>query len=83
MIKYIKKLINKDTIKTIAKEGVQLGVDTVTESSKSFISATFYKIIFIIILIGTLIIGGCVGTELIVDMIQKWEYYENNWSRFT
>ena len=70
-LKTIKKLINKDTIKTIAKESVQLGVDTVTESSKSFISAVFYKIIFIIILIGTLIIGGCVGTELIVDMIQK------------
>ena len=70
-LKTIKKLINKDTIKTIAKEGVQLGVDTVTESSKSFISAVFYKIIFIIILIGTLIIGGCVGTELIVNMIQK------------
>ena len=67
----LRKYINKDTIKTIAKEGVQLGVDTVTESSKSFISAVFYKIIFIIILIGTLIIGGCVGTELIVNMIQK------------
>ena len=67
----LRKYINKDAIKTIAKEGVQLGVDTVTESSKSFISAVFYKIIFIIILIGTLIIGGCVGTELIVNMIQK------------
>ena len=67
----LRKYINKDAIKTIAKEGVQLGVDTVTESSKSFISAVFYKIIFIIILIGTLIIGGCVGTELIVQMIQK------------
>jgi hypothetical protein len=71
MLKHIKKLINKDTIKSIAKDGVQLVLDTVTESSKSFISAVFYKIIFIIILIGTLIIGGCVGTELIVDMIQK------------
>lgn len=71
MLKYIKKLINKDTIKTIAKEGAQIGVDTVTESGKSFISAIFYKIIFIIILIATLTIGGCVGTELIVDMIQK------------
>ena len=67
----LKKYINKDTIKTIAKEGVQLGVDSVTESSKSFISAVFYKIIFIIILIAVLTIGGCVGTELIVDMIQK------------
>ena len=67
----LKKYINKDTIKTIAKEGVQLGVDTVTESSKSFISAVLYKIIFIIILIGALTIGGCVGTELIVNMIQK------------
>jgi hypothetical protein len=71
MIKYIKKLINKDTIKTIAKEGAQIGVDTVTESGKSFVSVIFYKIIFIIILIATLTIGGCVGTELIVDMIQK------------
>lgn len=75
MLKYIKKLINKDTIKTIAKdaakEGVQITVDTVTESGKSFVSAIFYKIIFIIILIATLTIGGCVGTELIVDMIQK------------
>ena len=71
MIKNIKKLINKDTIKTIAKEGAQIGVDTVTESGKSFISAIFYKIIFIIILIATLAIGGCVGTELIVDMIQQ------------
>ena len=67
----LRKYINKDAIKTIAKEGVQLGVDTVTESSKSFISAVFYKIIFIIILITVLTIGGCVGTELIVDMIQK------------
>lgn len=71
MLKYIKKLINKDTVKTIAKEGTQIGVDTVTESGKSFVSAIFYKIIFIIILIATLTIGGCVGTELIVDMIQK------------
>lgn len=71
MLKYIKKLINKDTIKTIAKEGAQIGVDTVTESGKSFVSAIFYKIIFIIILIATLTIGGCVGTELIVDMIQQ------------
>lgn len=71
MIKNIKKLINKDTIKTIAKEGAQIGVDTVTESGKSFVSAIFYKIIFIIILIATLTIGGCVGVELIVDMIQK------------
>lgn len=71
MIKNIKKLINKDTIKTIAKEGAQIGVDTVTESGKSFVSAIFYKIIFIIILIATLTIGGCVGTELIVDMIQQ------------
>ena len=71
MLKNIKKLINKDTIKTIAKEGLQLGVDTVTESGKSFVSALFYKIIFIIILIGTITIAGCVGTELIVDMIQK------------
>ena len=67
----LRKYINKDAIKTIAKEGVQLGVDTVTESSKSFISAVFYKIIFIIILITGLTIGGCVGTELIVQMIQK------------
>lgn len=71
MLKYIKKLINKDTIKTIAKEGAQIGVDTVTESGKSFVSAIFYKIIFIIILTATLTIGGCVGTELIVDMIQQ------------
>lgn len=71
MLKHIKKLINKDTIKTIAKEGAQIGVDTVTESGKSFVSAIFYKIIFIIILIATLTIGGCVGTELIVDMIQQ------------
>ena len=75
MLKYVKKLFNKDTIKTIAKdaakEGAQIAVDTVTESGKSFISALFYKIIFIIILIGVLTIGGCVGVELIVDMIQK------------
>lgn len=71
MIKFIKKYINKDNIKTIAKEGAQIGVDTVTESGKSFIYAIFYKIIFIIILIGTITIAGCVGTELIVDMIQK------------
>jgi hypothetical protein len=70
-LKTIKKYINKDTIKTIAKEGAQIGVDIVTESGKSFISALFYKIIFIIILIGTITIAGCVGTELIVDMIQK------------
>lgn len=70
-LKTIKKYINKDSIKTIAKEGAQIGVDTVTESGKSFISAIFYKIIFIIILIATLTIAGCVGTELIVYMIQK------------
>ena len=70
-LKTIKKYINKDNIKTIAKEGAQIGVDTVTESGKSFISALFYKIIFIIILIAVLTIAGCVGTELIVDMIQK------------
>lgn len=67
----LRKYINKDAIKTIAKEGAQIGVDTVTESGKSFISALFYKIMFIIILIGTITIAGCVGTELIVDMIQK------------
>lgn len=75
MLKHIKKMVNKDTIKTIAKdaakEGAQIAVNTVTESGKSFISALFYKIIFIIILIAALTIGGCVGVELIVDMIQK------------
>ena len=71
MLKYIKKLVNRDTIKTIAKEGAQIGVDVVTESGKSFISSIFYKIIFIIILISVLTFGGCVGVELIVDMIQK------------
>ncbi len=75
MVKILKKLFNKDAIKTIAKdaakEGTQIAVDTVTESGKSFISALFYKIIFIIILIGVLTFGGCVGVELIVDMIQK------------
>lgn len=67
----IKKLFNKDTIKTIAKEGAQIGVETATEGARGIISGIFYKIIFIIILIGTLTIGGCVGVELIVDMIQK------------
>ena len=71
MLKFIKKYITKDNIKKIAKEGAQIGVDTVTESGKSFVSAIFYKIIFIIILIAVLTIGGCVGTDLIVDMIQK------------
>ena len=71
MIKFIKKYINKDNIKKIAKEGAQIGVDTVTESGKSFVSAVFYKRIFIIILIAVLTIGGCVGTELIIEMIQK------------
>ena len=71
MLKFIKKYINKDNIKKIPKEGAQIGVDTVTESGKSFVSAIFYKIIFIIILIAVLTIGGCVGTDLIVDMIQK------------
>ena len=71
MFKFIKKYINKDNIKKMAKEGAQISVDTVTESGKSFVSALFYKIIFIIILITVLTISGCVGTELIVDMIQK------------
>ena len=67
----IKNLLNKENIKTIAKEGAQLGLETATEGARGFISAIFYKIIFIVILIGTLTIGGCVGAELIVDMIQK------------
>lgn len=67
----LKKFLNKDTVKTIAKEGAQLGLETVTEGARGFISGVFYKIIFIIILIATLTIGGCVGAELIVDMIQK------------
>ena len=71
MIKKIKNLLNKENIKTIAKEGAQLGLETATEGARGFISGVFYKIIFIIILIATLTIGGCVGTELIVDMIQK------------
>lgn len=71
MLKNIKKLLNKDAIKTIAKEGAQLGLETATEGARGFISGVFYKIIFIIILIASLTIGGCVGTELIVDMIQK------------
>ncbi len=70
MFKFIKSKINKDTLKDIAKEGAQIGVDVVAESAKGIISTVFYKIIFIIILIGTLLIGGCVGTELIVDMIK-------------
>ena len=70
MFKFIKKYINKDNIKKMTKEGARIGVDTVTESGKSFVSALFYKIIFIIILITVLTISGCVGTELIVDMIQ-------------
>ena len=71
MIKNIKKLVNKDTIKTIAKEGAQLGLETATAGARGFITDIFYKIIFIIILIGALTFGGCVGVELIVDMIQK------------
>ena len=71
MFKNIKKMINKDTIKTIAKEGAQLGVETATAGARGFVTDIFYKIIFIIILIAVVTIGGCVGTELIVDMIQK------------
>lgn len=67
----IKKFLNKDTVKTIAREGAQLGLETATEGARGFISSIFYKIIFVIILIGTLTIGGCVGAELIVDAIQQ------------
>lgn len=67
----LKKLLNKQNLKTAAKEGAQFGLETATEGARGFISAIFYKIIFIIILIATVSIGGCVGTELIVDMIQK------------
>lgn len=70
MFKYIKSKINKDTLKNIVKEGAQIGLETATAGSKSFIDNIFYKIIFIIILIFTLLIGGCVGTELIVDMVK-------------
>ncbi len=70
MFKFLKSKINKDTLKSVAKEGVTIGIETATESTKSFINGIFYKIIFIIILVFTLLIGGCVGTELIVDMIK-------------
>lgn len=69
-MKIIKNLLTKENLKSVAKEGVNLGVEAATEGTKSFINGIFYKIIFIIILIGTLLIGGCVGTEIIVDMIQ-------------
>ena len=71
MLKNIKKYINKETIKTIAKEGAQIGVDTVTETGKSFISGIFYKIIFIMVLGCILITAGCVGTDLIVEAIKN------------
>ena len=70
MLKYIKTKINKDTLKNIVKEGAQIGVDAATESTRSFFNGIFYKIIFIIILIFTLLVSGCVGTELILDMIK-------------
>lgn len=63
----IKKLINKENLKNLAKEGAQIGVDAVTESSKGFISSIFYKIIGIIIFIFVLTFGGCIGSQIIVD----------------
>lgn len=64
------KFFTKENLKIALKESTNIGLETATESTKSFINGIFYKIIFIIILIGTLLIGGCVGTELIVDMIK-------------
>lgn len=67
----LKKFINKDNLKTVAtsvaKEGAQIGVDVVTEGARGFIAGIFYKIIFIIILVVTLLTAGCVGSQIIVD----------------
>lgn len=75
MLKYIKSKINKDNLKSLAKEGarecVNIGIDAATEGTKSLINGIFYKIILIIILTGTLLIGGCVGTELILEMVRS------------
>lgn len=57
----IKKLINKENLKTVVKEGASLGADVVTETAKGFIWGIFYKIIFIITFIFVLTFGGCVG----------------------
>lgn len=57
----IKKLINKDNLKAIAKEGASFGADVVTETAKGFIWGIFYKIIFIIVFIFTLTFGGCIS----------------------
>lgn len=64
------KFFTKENLKIALKESTNIGLETATESTKSFINGIFYKIIFIIILVFTLLIGGCVGTELIVDMIK-------------
>ena len=61
----IKKLINKENLKTVVKEGASLGADVVTETARGFIWGIFYKIIFIITFIFTLTFGGCIGYNYI------------------
>ena len=61
----IKKLINKENLRTLAKESASIGVEVATESAKGFVWGIFYKIIFIITLIFTLTFGGCIGYNYI------------------
>lgn len=69
----LKKLLNKESLKTVAKEGASLGVEVVTDTAKGFINSIFYKVIFTIILVFTLLIGGCIGSQIIVDKVTQTE----------
>lgn len=66
-----KKILNKENIKTVVKEGANIGVDVVTETAKGFIWSIFYKIIFVITLIFTLTFGGCIAYDkLTTDTVE-------------
>lgn len=67
----LKKYINKENVKVLAKEGAKFGVEVISESTKSFINGLFYKIVFVVLLIVIITIGGCVGTDLILDAIKN------------
>ncbi len=69
----IKKILNKENLKTVAKEGDSLGAEVVTETAKGFINGIFYKIVFTLVLAFTLLIGGSIGSQIIVDKFTKTE----------